>query len=270
MLSLAETLSTKGTTSIRNLPQTSDKRCDDCSRYLLVINGKEQCGYCSLIKKEDERIGVEAREALEQKERMKALRIFNKESIINDRLKQATFENYEPTNESQEKAKAIVKRYVDNFSIDNPVPLMLRGDYGLGKSHLAAAAVKELAEKNITSIFISVPKLLTKIKSTWDKQSETTEEEILSALEAVDCLVLDDLGAEQTKRDPNGNIPWSVTKLFEIIDARIGKHTIFTTNLDNQELQEHLGPRNYSRAMEGVHPIKLTGEDYRLRKFKEA
>jgi DNA replication protein DnaC len=201
---------------------------------------------------------------------MKALKLFDQESIINDRLKAVTFENYMPTNASQEKAKQTVMRYVQNFSKENPVPLLIRGDYGLGKSHLAAAAVKELAKKNVTSIFISVPKLLTKIKGTWDKESDVSENELLDALERVDCLVLDDLGAEQTKKPKNGEITWGVSKLFEIIDARIGKHTIFTTNLEHEELQKHLGPRNFSRAMEGVHPIKIEGDDYRLRKFREA
>lgn len=264
-----ETLNTKDTTSKRSLPQISDTRCSDCSRYLLVINGEEKCGYCSTVKAEDERIGREAREELERREQTRALKVFDQESIINDHLKSVTFDTYQPTDPSQERAKQTVMRYVENFSKDNPVPLLIMGEYGLGKSHLAAAAVKGLAEKNITSIFISVPKLLTKIKSTWDKRSETSESELLTALESVDCLVLDDLGAEQTKRTDQGEVPWSVSKLFEIIDARIGKHTIFTTNLNHMELQEHLGPRNFSRAMEGVHPIDIKGEDYRLRKFKE-
>lgn len=270
MQSLADALNTKGTTLKRNLPQISNERCPECSRYMLIIDDKLSCGYCSLVKAEDEQIGKEARKELERREQMKALKLFDQESIINDRLKAVTFESYTPTNPSQEKAKQTVMRYVQNFNKDNPVPLLIMGDYGLGKSHLAAAAVKELAAKNITSIFISVPKLLTKIKSTWDKQTDVTENELLDALERVDCLVLDDLGAEQTKKSKDGEISWSVSKLFEIIDARIGKHTIFTTNLGHKELQEHLGPRNFSRAMEGVHPIKIEGDDYRLRKFREA
>lgn len=256
------------------LPQISDNRCPDCSRYMIVKDDEETCGYCSTIKAEDEQIGIAAREEKERREQMKALRVFDQESIINDRLKNVTFETYEPSNESQTKALSAMKGYVNRFDKGNPVPLILMGAYGLGKSHLAAAATKALAEKNVTSIFISVPKLLTKIKGTWDDNADVTENELLNALEKVDCLVLDDIGAEQTKRVAKKGqapqVPWGVTKLFEIIDSRIGKHTVFTTNLEIGELQEHLGPRNFSRMMEGVHVMKLMGEDYRLRQFKEA
>ncbi|MGN7311487.1 ATP-binding protein [Alkalicoccobacillus gibsonii] len=252
------------------LPQISDNRCPDCSRYMIIKEDEETCGYCTTIKAEDEQIGIAAREEQERREQMKALRVFDQESIINDRLKNVSFETYEPSNKSQAEALHAMKGYVARFTKDNPVPIILMGSYGLGKSHLAAATTKALAEKNIKSIFISVPKLITKIKSTWDKQSDVTESEILTALEKVDCLVLDDIGAEQTKRSKDGEVSWGVTKLFEIIDSRIGKHTIFTTNLGPNELQNHLGPRNFSRMMEGVHVMKLTGEDYRLRQFKEA
>ncbi|MCM3488813.1 ATP-binding protein [Alkalihalophilus marmarensis] len=263
------------TTLTKNLPQISDKRCEGiqngqvCNRFLFIIDGAETCPACDIFAAENKKLEDVSIQAWRRKETDKTMSVFNQESLVNERLKKATFESYEPLNPNLEKAKRSMIRYAENFSKDNPVPIILKGEYGLGKSHLAYATAKEIAKKGHTSIFISVPKLLTKIKGSYNDKSETTELELLEALERVDCLVLDDIGAEQTKLNREGEVSWSTSKLFEIIDARIGKHTIFTTNLDDGQMKKHLGPRNFSRLMEDVHPIKLTGEDYRLRRFKD-
>src|SRR5690625_3742639 len=218
------------TTLAKNLPQISDDRCEKepdgmvCNRYLLVVDGELMCPSCDFFATENERLVARETAAYERREKMRALWMFNDKSLINDRLKQSTFENYEPTNENLARAKKLMQRYSANFDLDNPVPVLLKGSYGLGKSHLAAATLKEIAKRGYTSIFISVPKLLTKIKASYDRHSEMTEYELLHALSTVDCLVLDDMGAEQTKIPRDGEVPWSTTKLFEIIDARIGKH----------------------------------------------
>lgn len=257
------------TTSIKNFPQTSDNRCPNCNKWLLIVDGQEQCIDCdTVIGQETKKLEVEMGQAVEIRKKLKCLEVFKNESLVNERLKNATFENYKDLNESLGNAQSVMRRYAANFSKTNPVPVILMGTYGLGKSHLAYAAVKQIAEKQFTSIFISVPKLLTKIKASYNDKELPSELKMLEALEKVDCLVLDDIGAEQTKVMKNGEVPWSTQKLFEIIDSRIGKHTIFTTNLDYDELSKHLGPRNFSRLMEGVHVVKMTGDDYRLRRFK--
>ena len=145
---------------------------------------------------------------------------------------------------------------------------MFMGNYGTGKSHLSVSITKKLIEKEFSCIFISTPKLMTKIRSTYSKDSEYTEDHIIEVLSNVDCLVLDDIGAESTKQGDNNQHTWATSKLFEIIDNRIGKHTIFTTNYNFGELESRLGGRNFSRMMENIHLVKMYGDDYRLRKFK--
>ncbi|GAE36646.1 ATP-binding protein [Halalkalibacter akibai] len=151
------------------------------------------------------------------------------------------------------------------FSFDFPRNLLLTGSYGLGKSHLAAAMLKELLGKGHTGIFISVPKLLTKLKATYKKNSEFAEDDLLTVLEQADCLVLDDIGAEHGN-DHSGS--WSIAKVFEVVDSRLGKHTIYTTNLNGRDLQEKVGARNFSRMMQQCEAITIQGDDYRLRQFR--
>lgn len=227
-----------------------------------------KCEECAEI--ERERI-QEQKYALEREvNRWSVLRSrFERKSLMNPKLKMATFHNYEQSTEELNKAKAITERYAKNFDLKNPVSLLLIGNYGTGKSHLSVAICKKVIELFHEAYFISTPKLLTQLRSTYNKDSEVTEQEIIEKLSRVDLLVLDDIGSEQTKTNHDeNNQTWATSKLFEIIDNRIGKHTIFTTNFEPKELQQRLGGRNFSRMMEGTHVVKMYGDDYRLRNFK--
>jgi DNA replication protein DnaC len=114
-------------------------------------------------------------------------------------------------------------------------------------------------KKDYSGIFVSVPKLLQAFRNTYNNDSEISEGQLLQALETVDCLVLDDIGAEN-KTD------WATDKLFNIIDSRQGKSTIFTSNLDMKALENPktgVGPRNFSRIMMNANVQKVFGPDHR-------
>ncbi|MBT2215866.1 ATP-binding protein [Virgibacillus dakarensis] len=187
----------------------------------------------------------------------KMKQFFDYYSLINESLKNATLENYEPTSEALTAAKQTIANYIQEF--DGTKNLLLVGNYGTGKSHLSVSVTKKLMEQGKECLFLSLPKLLTKIKETYNNKG-VTEDELLEVIQRVDLLVLDDLGAEH-------NTGWSTTKLFEILDNRAGKATIYTTNLDSKELRERLNERNFSRLMENTEVIKMNGRDYRRREF---
>ncbi len=207
-----------------------------------------------------------AEEALREREALKVKKmqsIFNEHSLINRELQDATFDNYESKNESQRKAKRISERFVEVFSKEEPINLVFTGAYGIGKSHLAKSITDGVIDKGYSSIFISVPKLLTKFRSSYNKDSEYSEGELIEALNSVDVLVLDDLGAEK-KSD------WSWEKVFEIVDSRQGMHTIYTTNFKTKDLEKELGDRNFSRIVNrDTTIIDMQGDNYRLGKFAQ-
>src|SRR5690606_20106411 len=152
-----------------------------------------------------------------------------------------------------------------------PCNLLFSGPYGVGKSHLAVAIVKELMKKGHSCIFISVPRLFTKIKSTFGRKNGITEDQIMETLAKIDCLVLDDIGAEHIELDRDGEGKgWGVSKIFEIIDSRAGKHTIYTTNLTGEQMEKRFGQRNMSRLMQNTFTHRMDGDDYRRQAFREA
>lgn len=186
--------------------------------------------------------------------------IFEEHSLINPALKDATFENFE----TGEFGKALdqAKRFAQGFDLKQPRNLFFQGTFGTGKSHLSVAITKAVTQKGFSTIFISTPKLLTKIRNTYNKGSHQTEEQVLSAINRADLVVFDDIGAEG---DISG---WGMQKIFEVIDQRAGKHNVYTTNLSSDEFSASKDlHRIFSRMMMNAEPVVMNGTDYRMKQF---
>ncbi|MDZ5782082.1 ATP-binding protein [Marinococcus luteus] len=208
---------------------------------------------------EEKKLAKEAQEQLKRLKHSKAMQAFDRHSLVNRALSRATFDNYETANESQERALRNAKKFVEKFHPDKPINLYYSGDPGLGKSHLSVSIANAVMEKGRPAIFISVPKLLRKIRNTYNKNSDVSEDQLFSILEQIDLLVLDDIGAE------NRN-DWVEEKLFDLIDNRQGRSTIYTSNYGPDELKKLMGERDASRIInEDAYTIELKGDNYRTK-----
>ena len=52
-----------------------------------------------------------------------------------------------------------MQRYAQNFNLDNKQSIMLRGSFGLGKSALAMATIKEIKKRATQYYFMILPNL---------------------------------------------------------------------------------------------------------------
>lgn len=197
-------------------------------------------------------------------ERERLIQRFHLHSMLNESLKEATFDTFHPRTDASHMTKEQLLAYVAHFDPSQSSNLLLIGPPGVGKSHLSVAVTKKLLEAGFQSLFLSVPKLLTKIKQSYDKGTDFNEADILYLLESVDLFVLDDFGTEYAPKQSNARFDsWTDAKMFEILDRRAGKPTIYTTNLDLGALKERMTARNFSRMMDQVTIYYVAGEDYR-------
>lgn len=178
-------------------------------------------------------------------------------------LEDAGFKNYKRTNNVTTKALNLAIEYVRHFK--NSIPkerhnLLMMGNPGTGKSHLSVAIARTLKAEGFTVGFITTGKLLALIKETYKKGASRTENDILEDMAKFEALVLDDLGAEAGTKD---EFSWSKARLFDIVNARIGKPTIYTTNFDDLGLPTAVGERVASRLYNKTRYIDMFTDDYR-------
>lgn len=193
-------------------------------------------------------------------ERQNVKRMF-KYSHVNDEIKKATFDEYMPANEIQQKAKAICERYVENFDLNNKQSLILTGSCGIGKSHLAMSIAKEVMEQRNTALFLNVQDAISMFRSTYSNNSSEHESELLKIIKSVDLMVIDDYGIKLND--------YGMGKLFQILESRVDKHNIITTNLRLEEMTNGLeSERIFSRMIKNATVLEMSGIDYRLKNLK--
>ena len=185
---------------------------------------------------------------------------------IPKRYQHCTIANFTAYNESLERA-AGARRMAEAFPVVSK-GLLLEGQPGVGKTHLAVAVLRQVVETTgARGLFYDTRDLLRVIRSTYDPAIRTTELEILRPVMTADLLVLDDLGAEKTSE-------WVEETMNLIVNTRYSERrlTMFTSNYeDNPDETEpnslifRIGHRMRSRLHEmcdlsySTPPITETG-----------
>lgn len=184
-------------------------------------------------------------------------------SQVGDRYLQADFKTFQMRPGSENVFK-VSQYYVDVFETFDRESLLLWGEPGNGKTHLAAAIHNELRAKGLVVVFVSMPDLLSKIKATFNRNNKESEEQILRALSICDLLIIDDLGAEKTS-------DWVEETIFKIIDNRYrrNKPILATSNMAPKELPEQIGKRANDRIVEMMQPIENKATSFRREHAKE-
>jgi len=169
----------------------------------------------------------------------------------------------------------IVEKWAKEYPLDR-TGLLLVGPSGLGKTHLAVAAIRELTNKGVHCLFCDYRDLLKRIQNSYDPSSQTTELELLRPVFETEAVVLDDLGAQKPSE-------WVWDTVSFILNSRYnGKQaTIITTNfLDGpsarmeavdgprratreETLGDRIGERMRSRLHEMCRIVPMQGPDFR-------
>lgn len=259
---------------------TTDK-CEKHNTHLIHIDGENVCPDCRLEEKEEELRS----KVTEQKERADYIRRINNlkdNSILTDELAiTKTIKNYQPVNDREKRVGNEVfavhkhlKLYYDqlNNHINNAEEypaiqnVWLYGPTGSGKTHLGMALLHLLNDGNKTCMFVSVSKMLREIRSSYNKSSSVSEEDIINRCVNADYLLLDDLGSESIGSGwGDGAREYTQRVLIDILDGRQSKPTIVTTNLDYVGMHDLYDARIVSRLASRYVLIDFTGiKDKRL------
>jgi DNA replication protein DnaC len=166
-------------------------------------------------------------------------------------LREQTFERFF-VDEKQRKAYTRACAFAEN-------PdgwLILMGDYGTGKTHLAAAIVNYRLDRGEPGLFIVVPDLLDHLRNTFSPSNDVSYDELFEGVRTAELLVLDDLGTQQTTA-------WAQEKLFQILNHRYN-HRLSTVITTNRSLDDIGGPLASRMADPHISTtILIQAADYR-------
>jgi DNA replication protein DnaC len=196
---------------------------------------------------------------------------------IPPRYDHCSLESFEPGSPSLsaalERAVAFCSGY-PHLGDDEGLGLLFCGDNGVGKTHLAVAILRELVTtRGVRGQFWDFHELIREIKSSYDRETKTTELQVLQPVVDTGVLVLDDLGAWKMT-------DWMNDTLFYILNSRYmaKRPTIITTNFQDvtrekalaadhlrrrEFLVERIGQRLRSRLMEMCLVVNVQGGDHR-------
>ena len=123
-----------------------DLKCDRCGNrynYYQFEDGTEFRYGCDC---EAIRMAKESTNNYKAKRQRDSIESVFKQSLTNDDLLEANFDNYKPPNNELLEAKQTIQKYAVNFSRDKPKSLFLQGSFGIGKSHLAMSVERKVIQ----------------------------------------------------------------------------------------------------------------------------
>lgn len=173
------------------------------------------------------------------------------------RFRASTLDSYRTDTHREGQAIALNKcrEYVDEFEAnwDAGRSMMLLGDVGAGKTHLACAIAQQVIRSyGASARYTMAIEIIRDIKMTFDKKSEQTERDVYSSLLAPDLLVIDEVGVQHGS-------DFERQVLFEVIDSRYRQlmPTIVISNLGLAGLRKCLGDRAVDRLTDAGGPAVL-------------
>ena len=137
------------------------------------------------------------------------------------------YEDAEATvwNRSLQQAKLVVEGFARDYPVGTDRGLLLMGPCGVGKTHLAVAALKQLVLRGHEGLFYDYWQLLKEIQDSYNPESQTTEMSVLEPVLTAELLLLDDLGASKPSA-------WALETVGLILKTRYNEKrvTILTTH----------------------------------------
>jgi len=236
--------------------------CDTHGEYettMMQLPGSDRplpgpCPECDIILLDDAR-------KLKSRQKTHELNHLMDKASIPKRFRSKTFDDYQPSCDSQNRALTVTRKYADNFRerYEAAGGLCLLGPSGTGKSHLACCIGNKIIADGYTCLFTSVIEAVRLVRSTYSGKTKLTETEAIHRFTWPDLLILDEVGMQRGTDN-------EFLILTELINLRYAdmKPTIMLSNLSEPVFEKFVGDRVFDRQFEnGGMILPITGQSYR-------
>lgn len=193
----------------------------------------------------------------QQEKELQAIEALKKQSLMDERLRSATFDHFKKTEYNAWNLKLCL-RFAEHFDemLEKNQGLLFYGGVGTGKTFAAACIANYLLDHRVPVVMTSFVKLLDTMKG-----FQSDDQAMIAKLNKAKLLIIDDLGAERSTDT-------ALEKVYNIVDSRYRsqKPLIVTTNLPLNEIrhpQDTARARIYDRILEMCVPISCIGASLR-------
>lgn len=134
--------------------------------------------------------------------------------------------------------------------------LVFQGNYGCGKTHLAAAIANYRYQSGKPALFLVIPEFLDHLRSTFSPESKVSYDQLFESVKNTPLLIMDDFGEQSST-------PWAQEKLYQVINYRYNARlaTVITTSCSLDEIESRIGSRLVDPKISTFFQILAT--DYR-------
>lgn len=181
-------------------------------------------------------------------------------SAIPTRYKSASLDH---SADGQDEAYRIAREYISGFSgvLESGAGLLLWGDVGTGKTHLACAMANALMAEMRPVLYCTAMEAVLAVRATFQRGSENSELGVYERFGVPELLILDEIGVQRGTDDER-------VVLTSIVDVRSRNclPTVAISNLPPDEIYGLLGERLFDRVVGfGGRIIHMPGRSLRLR-----
>jgi len=167
---------------------------------------------------------------------------------ITPRFADSTFDSYRADTVQQQKALAECRGYAEQFGENYRAgrPLILTGNVGTGKTHLATAIVRTVVADGAGALIIPAGDIIAVARASVVPGSGYTDRDVVMHLGGLDLLVIDEVGAQKGSEYELGLLHSVVDKRYQAVLP-----TILVSNLDTAGLTKFIGERAIDRLRQG-------------------
>lgn len=165
---------------------------------------------------------------------------------LRGRFRDATFGSFNATTSPQRKVLLACQAFAAG-PMDQWRVLFLIGPPGSGKTHLGAAMAHATIARGRGARVLTVREMVRRIRDTWHRDAEQSEQDVLDDLAGCGLLVLDEIGV-------GSGTDAELLQLLDVVDLRyqLSRPLVAISNLNAEQIRATVGDRLFDRLREGA------------------
>ena len=214
---------------------------------------KQFCGKINEMTPEEIKAHDEEIAKLEEKQAQRDKLERYQKSGVPERYLNEALDTYKITNEMQATAAKAATNFLHAVKCGEFKSLVMIGNAGTGKTHLACAIIREAGGKYRTA-----PDIVEEMRRAKSFSANETEGDIIDYYGRLKLLVIDEIGRGISATDEKYMI-------YQIVNARYNtrKPTVLISNLGKSDFLQYIGVAAADRLVESAEIWELNGESYR-------